>query len=307
VCPQRVGLEEVELRVGDEAVAGDGVESAGRDGAIAWERVRDTLRVDRSVGEVAWLAAGESAAREALRRFVAGMRGYATDRNDPTKAALSNLSSYLRFGQLAPQRAALDASAARATAREDADAFLEELIVRRELSDNFCFYNPDGYDRLEGLYPSFGNDSWAQRTLRDHAADARPYTYSREDLERARTHDELWNAAQDEMVLRGKMHGFLRMYWAKKILEWTPSPQEALDVAIFLNDKYELDGRDPNGYVGCAWAIAGLHDQGWAERAVFGKIRYMNFAGCSRKFDVRKYVRAIRDLRRETEAADSRE
>ncbi len=178
----------------------------------------------------------------------------------------------------------------RKVAPEAVDAFLEEMIVRRELSDNYCHHNPD-YDRLDGLYPQYGNDSWAQKTLREHAGDRREHVYSLEQFERAETHEALWNAAQLEMVHSGKMHGFMRMYWAKKILEWSSSPEEALRVAIHLNDKYELDGRDPNGYVGCAWAIAGLHDQGWAERAVFGKIRYMNEAGCRRKFDVAAYVR----------------
>jgi len=175
-------------------------------------------------------------------------------------------------------------------------SFIEESIVRRELAENYCFFNPDGYDRLDGLYPQYDNNSWAQKTLREHAGDKREVVYTAEQLEKGRTHDELWNASQLEMVHTGKMHGFLRMYWAKKILEWTPSPGEALRIAIYLNDKYELDGRDPNGYVGCAWAIAGVHDQGWAERAVFGKIRYMNLAGCKRKFNVANYISRIKRI-----------
>jgi len=173
------------------------------------------------------------------------------------------------------------------------DSFLEELIIRRELTDNYCFYNRDGYDRLDGLYPQYDNDSWAQKSLEIHKNDKREYLYTRDQFEKGLTHDELWNAAQHEMAHGGKMHGFLRMYWAKKILEWTPNPEEALNVAIWLNDKYSLDGRDPNGYVGCAWAIAGLHDQGWREREIFGKIRYMNYQGCKRKFNIPKYVAQI--------------
>jgi len=116
--------------------------------------------------------------------------------------------------------------------------------------------------------------------------------YSLEELEAAKTHEDIWNAAQRQMMATGKMHGFMRMYWAKKILEWTPSPEEALRIAIYLNDKYSIDGRDPNGYVGCGWAIMGTHDMGWAERPVFGKIRYMNYAGCKRKFDIARYAAA---------------
>lgn len=154
--------------------------------------------------------------------------------------------------------------------------------MRRELTDNFCFYNKK-YDSVEGAY------EWAQKTLKDHAKDKRSYLYTREQLEKAKTHDKLWNAAQYQMVAEGKMHGFLRMYWAKKILEWTSSPQEALCIALYLNDRYELDGQDPNGFVGCMWSICGIHDQGWAERPVFGKIRYMNYKGCLRKFNVAQF------------------
>uniref|UniRef100_A0AAZ3QD79 Deoxyribodipyrimidine photo-lyase n=1 Tax=Oncorhynchus tshawytscha TaxID=74940 RepID=A0AAZ3QD79_ONCTS len=137
----------------------------------------------------------------------------------------------------------------------------------------------------------FGANDWAQKTLKDHAKDPRPYVYTREQLEKAQTHDKLWNAAQYQMVIEGKMHGFLRMYWAKKILEWTSSPEGALSIAIYLNDRYELDGQDPNGFVGCMWSICGVHDQGWAERPIFGKIRYMNYKGCTRKFDVAQFER----------------
>jgi len=162
--------------------------------------------------------------------------------------------------------------------------------VRRELSDNFCWYQPK-YDSLEGQ-----TYAWATGTLDDHRNDKRPYVYALEKLERAKTHDDLWNAAQLELVHGGKIHGFMRMYWAKKILEWTESPEQALEWAIFLNDKYSLDGRDPNGYVGCMWSIVGVHDQGWAERAIFGKIRYMNYDGCKRKFDIKRYEARVKAL-----------
>jgi hypothetical protein len=145
------------------------------------------------------------------------------------------------------------------------DTFLEELIVRGGLAENFCHYQPN-YDNLNGAW------SWARESLMIHATDKREVLYTQEELENAKTHDTLWNAAQLEMVYYGKMHGYMRMYWAKKILEWTTGPEEALATAIYLNDKYELDGRDPNGYVGCMWSICGIHDQGWKERPVFGKI-----------------------------------
>ena len=161
---------------------------------------------------------------------------------------------------------------------------MEELIVRRELADNFCFYNPQ-YDSFAGF------PTWAQKTLDEHRRDPREYLYTLAQFEQAQTHDDLWNAAQLEMVQTGKMHGYLRMYWAKKILEWTRSPEEALQIAIYLNDRYELDGRDPNGYTGIAWSLGGVHDRAWGERKVFGKIRYMSYNGCKSKFDVTAYIK----------------
>jgi deoxyribodipyrimidine photo-lyase len=167
--------------------------------------------------------------------------------------------------------------------REVTAAFLEELIVRRELSDNFCFYN-SSYDSVDGFH------EWAKKTHKIHATDPRPYLYSLDQFENAGTHDPYWNAAQRQMVRTGKMHGYMRMYWAKKILEWSPSPRKALEIAIKLNDRYELDGRDPNGYTGIAWSIGGVHDRAWGERPVFGKVRYMNEAGLRRKFNLETYL-----------------
>ena len=188
---------------------------------------------------------------------------------------------------IAPQRAVLEVKEAAkgrgGTVSEGAASYIEECVVRRELSDNFCYYNPD-YDSLDGAA------QWAQDTLEAHADDKRPQLYSFAQLEGARTHEDIWNAAQRQLVYEGKMHGFMRMYWAKKILEWSPSPAEALSWANALNDKYSIDGRDPNGYVGVAWSIMGVHDMGWKERDVFGKIRYMNYNGCKRKFDVGAYA-----------------
>jgi deoxyribodipyrimidine photo-lyase len=243
------------------------------------------LPLDTNVRPVTWLAPGPRPAMEKLFDFIEKkLPDYDRLRNDPNQPGQSDLSPYLHFGQLAPQRVAWEVLKSPAPDRAK-DAFLEELIVRRELSDNFCYYTPH-YDQVEGF------PEWARKTLEAHRKDEREYLYTLEELDGARTHDPLWNAAQREMVRRGKMHGYLRMYWAKKILEWTPSPEEALAAAIYLNDRYELDGRDPNGYTGIAWSIGGVHDRAWGERKIFGKIRYMSFQGCRNKFDVQAYIAA---------------
>ena len=232
---------------------------------------------------------GENSAEAKLEEFICHrLDGYDSQRNFPEKVGQSGLSPYLHFGQISAQHVALEVSSTEAPAASK-KAFLEELIVRRELSDNFCFYN-EKYDIFEGFPP------WAKATLNKHRDDPREYLYSPEQLEHALTHDDLWNAAQKEMVILGKMHGYLRMYWAKKILEWTSSPEEALAVAIYLNDKYSLDGRDPNGYSGIAWSIGGVHDRPWGERKIFGMIRYMNYNGCLRKFNVKEYIRIVNNL-----------
>jgi deoxyribodipyrimidine photo-lyase len=251
-----------------------------------WEVILSSLSVDRSVKPVSWMTPGETAAMTMLERFLmTRLAYYAQDKNDPVRNATSFLSPYLHFGHLSAQRAVLEISK-NFPQSPGKDAFLEELIVRRELSDNLCYYNPH-YDSLEGIKP------WASKTLDEHRSDQREYLYTRNVFEHAGTHDMLWNAAQRELLKAGRMHGYLRMYWAKKILEWSSSPEEALQTAIYLNDKYELDGRDPNGYAGCLWSIGGVHDRAWAERNVFGKIRIMNRKGCERKFDVRKYIESV--------------
>jgi deoxyribodipyrimidine photo-lyase len=252
-------------------------------GKIAWSELKKTLRVDRTVSEVDLIEPGENAAQKVLREFIGEKLGlYHGERNDPTKDAQSNLSPYLHFGHISAQRIALEV-AKNDVDKESREAFLEELVVRRELSDNFCFYNND-YENFEGF------PDWAKKTLNDHRKDPREHIYSSEDLERANTHDQLWNAAQREMALNGKMHGYMRMYWGKKILEWTESPEEALRIAIYLNDRYALDGRETNGYAGIAWCIGGVHDRAWPGRPIFGKIRYMSYGGCKSKFDVMAYI-----------------
>jgi len=166
-----------------------------------------------------------------------------------------------------------------------AEVFLEELIVRRELSTNFVTYNPL-YDRYEGL------PEWTRKTLFEHSDDPREYVYTEKEFGEARTHDPYWNAAQRELLVTGKMHGYMRMYWGKKILEWSKSPGEAYKTALALNNRYELDGRDPNGYAGVAWFF-GKHDRAWGERPMFGKVRYMNAAGLKRKFEIDRYVNRV--------------
>lgn len=229
---------------------------------------------------------GENAAIEQLTGFIRrDLDRFPAGRNDPNAGALSCMSPYLHFGQISPVFIAQKVLASKSPA---AGTYLEELIVRRELAMNFVHYNPN-YDDYSGL------PDWAKKTLTRHSADLREYSYRLDEFESAKTHDPSWNAAQREMVLTGKMHGYMRMYWGKKILEWSETPEEAYRTALSLNNQYELDGRDPNGYAGVAWCF-GKHDRAWQERPVFGKIRYMNAAGLKRKFDVGRYVTRIEAL-----------
>lgn len=248
-----------------------------------FSQLQATLRTDTAVPPVPWPPPGERSGNALLETFCSTRLPSYLLRNDPNKQVCSDLSAHLHFGMISAQRVALHVM--QGTLHGDhVDAFLEELIVRRELADNFCFHTPD-YDQVSGF------PGWAQETLAVHELDQRPHVYSEEELESAQTHDPLWNAAQAQMIATGKMHGYLRMYWAKKILEWTPNVRQALRIAIRLNNRYSLDGRDTNGYTGIAWSLGGVHDRGWTERPVFGKIRYMNFQGARRKFDVDKFVR----------------
>ena len=250
---------------------------------IDWENLYDSLDIDRNVKPVEWLQPGAKNGFNKFIHFVENkLNMYAKKRNDPNVDALSDLSPYLHFGQISAQRVALEIIKNQPKT-DNSDAFLEELIVRRELSDNFCYFNKN-YHSFEGF------PDWSKKTLNEHRKDEREYTYMVDDWEQANTHDDLWNAAQAELKNSGKLHGYMRMYWAKKILEWSESPEEALKTSIYLNDKYELDGRDPNGYAGCAWSIGGVHDRAWTERPVYGKIRYMNANGARRKFDVDAYI-----------------
>jgi deoxyribodipyrimidine photo-lyase len=255
---------------------------------VDWDAAAAFVRAGAAVAPVRWSEPGEKAGRKMLQAFLRTRLGsYAESRNDPVLDGQSDLSPYLHFGHISAQRVAFEVRAA-AVPEAAKEVFLEELIVRRELSDNFCFHNP-AYDSAEGF------PAWARATHAAHAGDVRPYLYSPAQFEAAATHDALWNAAQADMVRRGKMHGYLRMYWAKKILEWSRSADEAMATALHLNDRYELDGRDPNGFAGVAWAIGGVHDRPWPNRAVFGNIRCMTDGGCRKKFDVDRYIQHVEE------------
>jgi deoxyribodipyrimidine photo-lyase len=241
--------------------------------------------------------AGERAARKILDRFLGGegaglgpggLAAYHLAGGDPGVDGQSGLSPYLHFGMISAQRAALEASASPVQG-EGPQAFLEQLIVRRELAENFCLHHPD-YD-TPGCFPA-----WATATLAKHGKDPRPALYSREELTHGRTADPWWNAAQAEMRETGSMHGYLRMYWCKKILEWSPTAAQAMDTAVALNDRFSLDGRDPNGYAGIAWSIGGVHDRPWTERPVFGTVRCMTAGGLTRKFDMGAYVARVEGM-----------
>ena len=226
---------------------------------------------------------GAQAARAALQAFVDTRLGtYDDNRNDPSKAGTSQLSAYFHFGHLSCTEV-ITAILAADVPQVAKDVFLEEFVIRKELSDNYCTYTP------EPLSLSSVPD-WAQKTIALHHDDPREYLYDENTFLNAQTHDAAWNAAQTQLVQTGFMHGYMRMYWAKKILEWTPSAQEAIAIAVRLNDLLQLDGRDPNGYVGIMWSMAGVHDRPWQERSVFGTIRYMNANGLRRKFKIDEYI-----------------
>jgi deoxyribodipyrimidine photo-lyase len=246
-------------------------------------------KLDRSVPPVSDWHGGSKQALRVLGEFVDGrLADYPETRNRPEQNGTSRLSPYLHFGHVGPLTVALAVQRSDAPARAQ-EAFLEQVIVRRELAINFVRFSPN-YESMECLEP------WARRSLSEHVRDRRTFLYSEEQLEQGLTHDPLWNAAQKQMVLTGWMHNYLRMYWAKKILEWSPSVGTAYQRAIRLNDRYELDGRDPNGYAGIAWAIVGKHDRAWSERPVYGKIRYMSLASTGRKFDSKRYIEQIAQL-----------
>lgn len=247
--------------------------------------------IDHSVPPSLSYTGGRLAAEKALRHFVErNLRRYAREKNEPSAHATSNLSPYLHFGMVSTLEVALAVKEHAAAENLIAEEFLEELIVRRELAFNYARHVP----RPECLT---NLPDWAKDTLRKHARDPRDPVYLREDFERARTHDELWNACQKEMLLRGTIHGYYRMYWGKKIIEWSATCQDALETMIRIHDRWALDGRDPNTYTNILWCF-GLHDRPWQERPIFGMIRYMNYAGMKRKTGVDAYLSEIAHLER---------
>jgi deoxyribodipyrimidine photo-lyase len=251
----------------------------------------ERLKVDRAVPPVPrFFTGGEEAARRRVRQFIArALAGYADGRNEPADDQTSHMSAYLHFGHVSPLDLALQIRAAGDDLKADVDAYLEELVVRRELAINFCEFteNYDDYDALPG---------WARQTLKDHQSDPRPARYSERELEQAQTADPYWNAAQREMTCTGFMHNYMRMYWGKRILEWSPTPREAFETTLRLNNRWFLCGRDANAYANVGW-IYGLHDRPWGPaRPIFGTVRYMNAAGLRRKFDMDAYLRRVASL-----------
>ncbi|MFW9850486.1 MAG: deoxyribodipyrimidine photo-lyase [Candidatus Thorarchaeota archaeon] len=247
------------------------------------DKILASFNVDDKVKSMGDIIGGSDIAKQKLMKFIKEkLDTYPEESNDPSKDNLSGLSPYLHFGQISPLEIALTILK---IGSPGAESFLEQLIVRRELSMNFVYYT-EYYDSYECL------PEWAQTTLQEHIHDKREYVYSHSEFEKAETHDFYWNAAQNEMVRTGIMHNYMRMYWGKKIIEWTKHPRDAYKIALYLNNKYELDGRDPNGYAGIAWCF-GKHDRAWNERDIFGKVRYMNARGLERKFDINKYVKRV--------------
>lgn len=245
--------------------------------------------IDHSVVPSSAYRGGAAEANSRLEEFVRNrLAHYAESRNNPSERVNSNLSPYLHFGQISATDVALRVQDYAADHGIDPEPFLDELIVRRELAFNFCRYaeRPDSLEELP---------AWAQATLGDHAADARPEAYSREDLIAARTHDPLWNATQREMLATGTIASYYRMYWGKKIIEWSATHDEALATMLDIHERWALDGRDPNTYANCLWCF-GLHDRPFSERRIFGKVRYMSYAGMRRKTDVDAYVRQVDSL-----------
>jgi deoxyribodipyrimidine photo-lyase len=248
---------------------------------------RDWKDFDRSVGPVDTWKGGTHAALKRLRLFAGTLlKAYEAKRNHPEVDGTSCLSPYLHFGHIGPVTIALAITAAaksKPRLEPARDSYFNELIVWRELAINFVRYTPN-YDTAGCA------EAWAKATIAEHARDEREHLYTLDQLERAQTYDDLWNAAQIQMVRYGWMHNYLRMYWAKKILEWTPDAATAMKYCVHLNDKYFLDGRDPNGYAGIAWAILGKFDRAWGSRPIFGKIRYMSGESTGKKFDSRRYI-----------------
>lgn len=258
---------------------------------LGGEKVSPTLlrklQLDVSVPAVTqFFHGGTKAAEKLFRKFLRDrFQDYQENRNQPQTSDVSHMSKYLHFGQISPAWLARQARKQKSAGPQNIHSFIDELLVRRELAINFCERN-EHYDRYDAL------PDWARKSLQEHRRDARAYTYTRAELEGGTTHDPYWNAAIREMRVTGYMHNYMRMYWGKKILEWSPTPEEAHATALAINNKYFLDGRDANSFANVGW-LFGLHDRPWPERKIFGKVRYMNAAGLERKCDIRAYVAKV--------------
>lgn len=249
----------------------------------------ENLNIDKTVRKSKYFIGGENTAKKILEIFISEkLNGYSKFRNNPELEYQSDLSPYLHFGNISPLFIAGEILKSGKN-KESVNDFLEELIVRRELAVNFVYYN-ENYDKFQNM-----TYLWAYETMDKHKNDQKDYIYLPAALEKAETHDEYWNSAQKEMIITGKMHGYMRMYWAKKIIEWSEKYEEAYEIIKYLNNKYFIDGRDENSYAGIAWCF-GKHDRAWNERKIFGKLRYMNSNGLKRKFNIDEYVNKINKL-----------
>ena len=277
-----VPLDEVKLKTNSLDLEIDGEDVSDLDTFLG------KLRLEQGPPPVKLFRGGTEAAKKVLHDFLEhDFAAYTDTRNQPQTSHVSHMSKYLHYGQISPVYIALEINKANAS-RKNKDSYLEELIIRRELPMNFVFYEPD-YDKYRAL------PEWAQKTLSEHKDDKRSPEYTRKDLEAAETDDPYWNAAMNEMKYTGYMHNYMRMYWGKKILEWSSSPEYAFETTLYLNNKYFLDGRDANSFANVAW-VFGQHDRGWKERDVFGKVRYMSAGGLKRKADPEGYVKKVEEL-----------
>lgn len=250
---------------------------------ITDESILDSLNLPGIAREVKGVTGGQEKALELLEKFVEEkLDTYGEARNEPGSNNTSGLSPYLHFGQISPLQIYTRIYDVNSPGKAK---FIDELVVRRELAINYVYYNSD-YDSFYSL------PKWARDTLESHLQDEREYIYEMSELEAGLTHDIYWNAAQTEMVLTGKMDGYMRMYWGKKILEWSRTPVEGFRAALELNNRYSLDGRDPSSFAGVAWCF-GKHDRPWGERSIFGNVRYMNDKGLKRKFDMVRYLEKV--------------
>jgi len=254
----------------------------------------ESLPIDQSVIETSSFKGGYQEAIKRLQSFIQLKAKDYLERNAPGEQVTSTLSPYLHFGQISSLEivhAIKHAKEAGIINQETFDGIFEQVFVRRELAFNFVYYNQN-YDQFEYM-----TEPWAYKTMEEHQDDYRPFIYSRDNLEASLTHDPYFNAAMDEMKYSGYMHNYMRMYWAKKIIEWSNSYKEAYETTLYLNNKYFLDGRDPNSYTSVAWNY-GRHDRAWNERTILGKLRYMNDKGLERKFDMKKYISFVESIKK---------